>query len=105
MSVDTPHFAFPLRYVNGHAVVNQQDSMNDIAACVEAVCLTNPGDRVEWPEFGVTDMTFAQQPIPLNALVGQIETFEPRATILITEDPDQFDAAVVNADINIVVAQ
>lgn len=105
MSVDTPHFALPLRYVNGSAVVNQQDSMEDIADCVEAICLTHPGDRAEWPEFGVTDLTFAQQPLPLSVVISQIETFDDRARILASQAPDLFDAAIVNLEVDIVVAQ
>ena len=102
--VDTPHLALPLRYVNGSAVVNQQDSMDDIVSCVQAVCLTTPGDRDEMPAFGTEDPTFGQQPIPLTALLSQITTFEPRATLLASQAPAKFDAAIVNADIQVVVS-
>lgn len=102
--VDTPHFSLPLRYVNGSAVVNQEGSMEDIADCVLAVCLTNPGDRDEMPDFGIDDPTFQQQPIPLAALLSQITTFEDRATLLATQAPDLLDAAIVNADLSVVVA-
>jgi phage baseplate assembly protein W len=102
--VDTPHFALPLRYVNGSAVVNQQDSMDDIASCVEAVCRTNPGDRDEMPDFGIEDPTFSPQPIPLGPLLSQITTFEPRATLLASQAPAMLDAAIANVQINVVVA-
>lgn len=102
--VDTPHFALPLRYVNGSAVVNQQDSMDDIADCVEAVCLTIPGDRDEMPEFGIEDPTFGQQPIPLGPLLAQITTFESRATLLASQAPAMLDAAIANITLDVVVA-
>jgi phage baseplate assembly protein W len=102
--VDTPHFALPLRYVNGSAVVNQQDTMDDIADCVLAVCLTTPGDRDEMPDFGFDDPTFGVQPIPLSPFLAQIANWEPRATILATEAQDKLDSAIVNANLNVVVA-
>lgn len=102
---DTPHFAFPLRYINGHAQVNEQDSMDDIEACVTAICLTSPGDRVELPDFGIVDPAFGQQPIPTAPLISQIEAYEPRVSILVSAAPDQFDAAVVNVAIQMGVTQ
>jgi phage baseplate assembly protein W len=102
---DVPHFAFPLRYVNGHAQVNEQDSMDDIEACVTAICLTSPGQRVELPDFGIEDPAFGQEPIPTAPLVSQIQTFEPRVTIMVDAEPDRLDSAVVNAGISMVVSQ
>jgi phage baseplate assembly protein W len=103
--VDTPHFALPLRYVNGSAVVNQQDTMDDITSCVLAICLTTPGDRDEMPDFGIEDPTFGAQQIPLAAIVAQIENWEPRATILATQAPDRLDGAIVNANLDVVVVR
>lgn len=102
---DTPHFAFPLRYANGHAQVNEQDSMDDIEACVTAICLTSPGDRVELPDFGIVDPAFGQEPILTAPLISQIEAYEPRVSILVNAAPDQFDAAVVNVAIQMGVPQ
>jgi len=99
--VPIPHFALPLRYINGSAVVNEQDSLDDIVTCVEAICLTNPGDRDELPEFGLEDMTFTQEPIPTSAAVNQIQQWEPRVQVLIDTSPSQFDAAIVNANVNV----
>lgn len=98
-----PHLALPLRYINGHAVVNEQGSDDDIVDCVYAVCVTNPGDREEMPDFGLLDMTFDQEPLPLAAAVNQITTWEPRAPILISSAPDRFDATIVDAQVNVQV--
>ena len=101
---DVPHFAFPLRYVNGSAVVNEQDSIDDIADCVTAICLTQEGERDELPEFGITELTFQQQPVSLAGLLSQIATWEPRAALLADSNPDLVDIAIMNADINVRVA-
>lgn len=101
----TPHFAYPFRYVNGSAVVNEQDSTDDIADCVFAICATNPGDRIELPDFGITDPTFQQEPIGTAVLQQQIEEWEHRAQILISAAPDQYDLSVTNAQIGVEVPQ
>lgn len=100
-SVQVPHFALPLRYTNGHAVVNEQDSLDDIADCVYAVCVTNPGDRDEMPDFGLLDMTFDQEPIPAAAAANQILVWEPRAQVLIDVSTTKFDEAVNKAQVNV----
>lgn len=99
-----PHFAYPFRYVNGSAVVNEQDSLDDIADCVYAICVTHPGDRIELPDFGITDPTFEQVPIDTGTLQTQIEEWEPRAQVLITAAPDKYDLSVTNAQVNVGVA-
>lgn len=96
-----PHFSLPLRYVNGSAKVNEQDTIDDVVDCVFAIAVTNPGDRDELPDFGLLDMTFDQEPVPIEATVTQITQWEPRANIAIQSAPDQFDAALVNANVNV----
>lgn len=96
-----PHFALPLRYVNGHAIVNEQDTLDDIVDCVYAVAVTNPGERQELPDFGLLDMTFDQEPLPVDAAANQIAHWEPRAHISINAAPDRFDAALVRAEVNV----
>lgn len=100
-SVSIPHFSLPLQYRNGSAQVNQQDEIDDIVDCVYAVCVTNPGDRDELPDFGLLDMTFDQVPLPMDAAITQITTWEPRTNIVIQSAPNQFDAALVNANVNV----
>lgn len=104
-TVSIPHFALPLRYLNGSAQVNEQDSLDDIADCVYAICVTDPGDRTDLPDFGLLDMTFGQEPLSAGAAQNQIEQWEPRAQILITLAPDQYDQAVVNGQVNVELQQ
>ena len=98
-----PHFDIPFRYVGIAPAVNDQDSVNDIAACVYAVCVTNPGDRDEMPDFGVTDPAFQQQPIATSVMAAQISEWEPRVHTLIDIEPTAYDIAVVNANIGVEV--
>lgn len=100
-SVSIPHLALPLRYVNGSALVNEQDSPDDIADCVYAICKTNPGDRVELPDFGLLDMAFGQEPLSASAAQTQIEQWEPRALVLLDIAPDKYDISIVNAQVNV----
>jgi phage baseplate assembly protein W len=100
-SVSIPKFALPLKYVNGSALVNEQDSLDDIAACVYSICKTDPGDRDELPDFGLLDPTFDQEPLPVSAMQTQIEQWEPRAQVLINSAPSKFDVSVVNAQVNV----
>lgn len=100
-SVSVPHFSLPFRYVNGSAQVNEQDSIDDIADCVYAVCVTNPGDREELPDFGLVDPAFGLEPLNATAAQTQIEQWEPRATVLIDMAPDRYDQSIVNAQVNV----
>jgi phage baseplate assembly protein W len=100
-SVSLPHFALPLRYLNGSALVNEQDSIDDMADCVYAICKTNPGERTELPDFGLLDMAFGQEPLSATSAQTQIEQWEPRAQILINLAPDRYDLSVVNAQVNV----
>lgn len=100
-SVSIPHFSLPFRYVNGSALVNEQDSIDDIADCVYAVCVTDPGDRDDLPDFGLVDPTFGLEPLNASAAQTQIETWEPRASVLIDMAPDQYDQSIVNAQVNV----
>lgn len=100
-SVSVPHLALPLRYLNGSALVNEQDQPDDIADCVYAICKTNPGDRIEMPDFGLLDPAFGQEPLPASAIQSQIEHWEPRARTLISAAPAKYDMSIVNAQVNV----
>jgi len=48
----SPHFDLPFRFLkSGGAVVSEQDSFDDVANCVEAICRTPQGFRVDNPDF------------------------------------------------------
>jgi len=75
---DIPHFAIPFRFDGSRgAVVDEQDSADEIMACVETICRYTIGDRPEKPEFGLPDQTFAS-PTPKEELI--------RSTIAVWEE-------------------
>lgn len=86
MTVEIPHFALPFRFVGGHAAVNEQDSVDDVEACVLAVASYPVGSRIEKPEFGVPDQTFRQGGVDVTALEAAVNRWEPRASAAVIAD-------------------
>lgn len=83
-----PHFSLPFRIVNGAAAVSDQNSDAEIGDCVAAVCLTQKGQRIEEPTYGIDDPTFLRGDQAAAALLQEIEPWEPRADIhLISNAP------------------
>lgn len=78
--VPIPHFDFPVRFTKaGPIAVVEQDSVEEIEACVAVILTYRVGDRAELPQFGIPDPTFEQggaDPAPILAAVQQ---WEPRA--------------------------
>lgn len=86
---DTPHFQFPFSFRGfpPRAEEVEQDSIEEIAACVEAICLTNPGQRFDQPDFGLADLTF-ETDVDDDAIVGTIQRWEPRVTLAVEQGWD-----------------
>lgn len=99
-----PHFDLPFRFVSGHAAVVNQDTLADVTNCVEACLLTIIGERTELPEFGIPDPTFENQPIDLGAITDAVLAQEPRAIILLTQNPDKFDQLIADVLANVSIA-
>ena len=93
-AISTPHFALPFRMHRGATVCVEQDTLDDIACCIEAVLRTAPGDRIVSPEFGSPELAFNQRPLNLDDVVNRVELWEPRAAILLAEDPAELDPAL-----------
>lgn len=94
--MQAPHFAFPFRVANGRVAVNEQDSPDDVAACVQAVLRTRPGERDALPNFGSPDLTFHQLPVDPDTLADLVEGWEPRARVLAEQDPDLLAEAALS---------
>lgn len=91
---DIPHFNFPFRFSGAHVAVVEQDSMDDVANCVEIIFMTPIGWRPEAPTFGVPDFAFMKQPIGEDFLTDIISSQEPRADVAFTEAPDRYDELI-----------
>jgi phage baseplate assembly protein W len=96
--VDIPHFAYPFRLERhgpgSQPVVVEQDSLDDVLNCVEIAMLTQIGERVDMPSFGIDDPTFQQQPIDVNLIGNQVAAHEPRAEMAATQHPDALDVRI-----------
>jgi len=89
---DVPHFDYPFRFgKSNHAVEIEQDSIEDIEVCIATIIMTNHGDRVELPEFGTNSLLFQIQPLPIDQLYSDITDQEPRALMVISQQPDPLD--------------
>lgn len=96
---DVPHFSLPFRFATPAALVNEQDSLDEIADCVYAILVCPIGFRVESPLFGTVDQTFAMPAPDLDMIRNAVETWEPRAVALLAERPDLLDELVARIEV------
>lgn len=90
-----PHFDLPFRLDGlGHAVVADQDTLEDVSNCVQAIVLTMVGQRQELTTFGIGDYTLHNQPIAMDEIINAVIDQEPRAVLVMSQAPDQFDAFI-----------
>lgn len=96
---DNPHFAIPFKIGTiGHgdptALVTEQDSEEEIFDCVEVILRYETGYRIEKPEFGTPDQTFAEPTPDTTRVFEAIDRWEPRAEPIIEVNLDEFDALI-----------
>jgi phage baseplate assembly protein W len=91
------HFDYPFRFSQqtNHAAENDQDTLDDIAACVVVSILTPLGTRPEVIDFGVPDQVFELQPLLLDTITQAVSTYEPRASLMLDQVMSQQDPLVV----------
>lgn len=94
MAVDIPHFSLPFRFEGTTVAMNEQDTIDEVADCVEAVLRCPIDFRVELPEFGSDPTLFEQAPIPLENVRQAVLLWEPRADADFDEQGDPFDEGV-----------
>ena len=80
-----PHLALPLRLDRGQFATVQQDTLDELVTTVSCICSFPLGFRVEAPEFGITELEHLSPPLPVDELERQIEGWEPRADVEVTE--------------------
>jgi hypothetical protein len=81
------HFALPFQLVGASFATVDQDSDEDVVACIVGILRSRINYRDDRPEFGITDPTFRQGGADLEALRAVIDTFEPRAERVLSRDP------------------
>jgi phage baseplate assembly protein W len=100
-TVDTPHFDLPFKLTHTGANSVEQDSIDDVANCVEAIVSCPIGWRDEVPTFGVEDPVMMKQPIGANELANEIASQEPRALVIVEENPDLLDELLDRINIGV----
>jgi len=98
---DVPHFSLPFRFGNPTAAVSEQDSLDEIADCVLAVLVCPAGFRVELPQFGLPDPTFAMPTPDLDEIREAIDTWEPRAAVALDTYPDLLDELIARVEVDV----
>jgi phage baseplate assembly protein W len=96
---EIPHFALPFRFVDGRAVVNEQDSYEDVRDCVRAIVSFPQGSRIELPEFGIPDQTFRENGVDAASVRAAVQRWEPRADA--TAQADNQDLYVLISTLNL----
>ena len=99
--INLPHFSLPFTLSAAGAVVVEQDSLDEIATCVEVVLRCPIGHRLEAEDFGRPDPEFAQAPVPTEGLTQAINTWEPRAESVLAESGDSYVEAVRRIAVNL----
>lgn len=94
-SLATPKMRVPLRLENGRLGVVEQDSPDNVAACVYALLSYERGSRIEDVNFGVEDPTFDQLPLDVSEWLQQIAVYEPRAQVQTAQEVGDLIGAVL----------
>lgn len=91
-----PHLALPLRVERGAFAAVEQDTLDELVETVSCICSFPIGYRIEAPDFGIPELEHLTSPLPVDEVERQIETWEPRADVEVTEadyDPSDPTAA------------
>lgn len=98
---DVPHFAFPFRFgASGSAEVVEQDTIEEIEQGVKVLVLTNIGERLEVPDFGIEDLPFKTS-VDMEAIHAAAVEWDERAGVTLTEEPDRLSGMVRHLLINV----
>lgn len=83
--IDTPHFKFPFKLTTDgtRAMVVEQDSDEEIMDCLEVLLSTQPGERIELPDYGVPDQAFRENGLDPVVVSDAVRQWEERAEIFI----------------------
>jgi phage baseplate assembly protein W len=74
----------PFSMSSGSFSTIEQDTPEEIEQCVQAVCKTLVGSRIDVVGYGVPDQTFSTQTSPAipTAFLAAVEAAEPRSQLL-----------------------
>lgn len=86
---EIPHLQVPFRIVGGHALVVEQDTLEEISQNLRVLLLTRRGQRGSIADYGVDDPTFGA--VGRTPDEGELQAaaarWEPRARIDVDSEP------------------
>ena len=98
---DVPHFSFPFDIADrGSAVVVLQDSAEEIEQNVKVLILTERGERLEVPDFGIEDPTFGVG-VDTDAIVDAADKWDSRSKVFVDAEMDFVQRMVQNVRIHL----
>lgn len=90
-----PQFSLPFRLDgSGDFAVNEQDTIDEIADCVQAVVRYPLGYRIEKKDFGVPEQEFREGGADRAVIQAQLDRWEPRADAIVDTELDDLVARV-----------
>lgn len=92
-AVEIPHISQLFTIGRLGTAVVEQDSIEDIAACVYRTVVCPQGFREALPDFGVPSLAFATVPVPVAELRAAVERAEPRAALTTREEQEALNDA------------
>ena len=101
--VQTPHFKLPFSFggIKGGAIVNEQDTEDDVIDCIKVIIAYPVGSREDHPSFGCPDLVFKEQSETTMTLISSaLLTWEPRSETFVSEERD-WDEFVQRIIINV----
>jgi hypothetical protein len=98
---NAPHFDLGFRLDGNKFAEVEQDTIDDVFNCVYASLITPEGFRPEAPDFGTPDLTFMTQPIDPTVILSKINADEPRAQLVLDEQPNAFDDLITQITIDV----
>jgi phage baseplate assembly protein W len=102
---ELPHFAAPFRLTTAGAAVDEQDSLQEVQACVMNAVACPQGYRLDLPAFGIPDPLFQTVPIDTEQIRQAVSRYEPRPDIQVTDTPSRDDPSQRTVTINVQVPQ
>lgn len=91
MTVVTPQFDAPFRLnPDGTPALVEQDSPQDVGACIYNISVCLQGEKLGDPNFGVPSLLFQTVPLQTQTKIAAIRRLEPRASTLSIDDIASF---------------
>lgn len=83
----TPHLRVPFAINGSRASAVEQDTVDEIEQCVQAIIRTPIGELLDEPELGIPDYLFTQSnDDAVDEITEAVSEWEPRASVSVVED-------------------